>query len=286
MHIVHLLSDISRINFCIWNVVLSTIPYLEKFGATVEIWFPESSSEIPEEFKQFHTKQIRTPHSALRNLKSLSAINYEPSTIFISHGTWSWATKFGYQMKRMGYHWISVPHGMLEPWSMNQKWLKKQVYFHLEEKRILRHADALIAVGGPEDNNLMRWFNNVHHIPNGIEPFVGEMSGIVNQLTSQLVNYYTNQLASQISFLFLGRLHHKKGIIPLVNAWLNSSLFGNERFQLIIAGPDEGELPKLKALLEERRRKNDIQTNRKSQITNHESQINLTGPVYGAEKSN
>src|SRR5207249_4774582 len=50
-------------------------------------------------------------------------------------------------------------------------------------------------------------------------------------------------------FLFMARLHHKKGVLPLVKAWLHSPLQNNANYELVIAGPDEDELKKIKPLL-------------------------------------
>jgi len=262
--------------------VISTIPYFEKLGALVEIWFPESTSIIPDEIQQHRFRQISKQNFSLKDLPS-------KNIIFISHGCWSWATRFGHFMKNFGHGWIAVPHGMLEPWSMNQKWFKKQSYFHFIEKRKLKNADTFIAVGGPEADNLKRWFDKVEHIPNGIEPFIGETSEKVDHENSrsgkqELLNENPNiQIhksldLSLITFLFLGRLHIKKGVVPLVKAWLNSSLWNDNRFQLIIAGPDEGEQAKIRTLLDE-------QLNRESLIANHQLQIIIPGPIYGQEKS-
>ncbi len=41
----------------------------------------------------------------------------------------------------------------------------------------------------------------------------------------------------------------KKGIVPLVKAWLQSALLNNTACRLIIAGPDEGELPLIQSLI-------------------------------------
>jgi len=336
--VVHLLSDISRINFGIWNPVVSTISYFEKLGVSVEIWFPESNSKIPDEIQQHRFRQLNKQNFFLENFPS-------KNTVFISHGCWSWATRIGYFMKSHGYGWIAVPHGMLEPWSMNQKWFKKQTYFHFIEKRKLNIADTFIAVGGPEVDNLKRWFDKVEHIPNGIEPFIGEMGKWGNGEMSDTVNQEISGSGEQevpnenpnlqinkspdtpsylITFLFLGRLHIKKGVVPLVKAWLDSSLWNDNRFQLIIAGPDEGELDRIKYLLdgvserqpEGRRSKLEVRSQRvnvkdeKLKTLNETNEqgvasnqslppitqdpkpntqnpnIHIPGPIYGPEKTN
>ena len=45
-------------------------------------------------------------------------------------------------------------------------------------------------------------------------------------------------------------MHKKKGPTELLNAWIESKLNNNDDYQLIIAGPDEGELKVVNQLLE------------------------------------
>jgi len=165
----------------------------------------------------------------------------------------------------------------------------------------------------------------------------GEMSDTVNQEISgsgeqEVPNENPNLQINKspdtpsylITFLFLGRLHIKKGVVPLVKAWLDSSLWNDNRFQLIIAGPDEGELDRIKYLLdgvserqpEGRRSKLEVRSQRvnvkdeKLKTLNETNEqgvasnqslppitqdpkpntqnpnIHIPGPIYGPEKTN
>lgn len=71
--------------------------------------------------------------------------------------------------------------------------------------------------------------------------------------------------SKQTVYLFLARLHKKKGIVHLVEAWANE-MYSRPNSRLIIAGPDEGELPKIQSLI-------------------HHN-IEYVGPVFGEEKLN
>ena len=231
MKIIHLISDISRINYGVWNVVVATFPFLIEQGHEPEIWFPSGGAPVPDEIKRFKFREIVSTevggqrsedgnwkmearsskqeaggskleagsskmearsskqeaggskgetgswkledgkHARDKSIQEFQSSIPDPqSSILVSHGNWGWATKTGYKMKRAGYKWIAVPHGMLEPWSLRQKWLKKKLYFHLSEYPKLKKADAIIAVGRPEFNNLKKYFDKVYHIPNGIVP--------------------------------------------------------------------------------------------------------------------
>lgn len=297
LKIIHLISDISRINFGVWNVVIATFSHLRDMGHEPEIWYPETGEKVPDEIKPFTMKRmeggLRDAQSQIKN-RIPQIVNQ--NNIFISHGTWSWATKTGYHAKKYGFPWIAVPHGMLESWAMQQNKFKKKLYFNFFEKRYLKKADAIMAVGKPESENLKKWFLNVHHIPNGIIPVESYISKSVNpneiDTDDPAPNPSINQSADQpdyrsthlrnhpITFLFLGRLHHKKGVLPLVKAWLSSSLHGDERYKLVIAGPDEGELPGLRAVLTAGSVKF------YSSFEHQASNIIIPGPVYGIEKQN
>jgi len=87
-------------------------------------------------------------------------------------------------------------------------------------------ADVVRAVGAPEADNLKNHFSKVTLIANGVEA------------TTEL----PIKAATPVIFLFMARLHFKKGPLNLVKAWKNSRLNNDPNFQLLIAGPDEGEL--------------------------------------------
>ena len=107
---------------------------------------------------------------------------------------------------------------------MRHKRLKKLSYFWLIERRLAKSAALIRAVSLNEQANLQKMFKKaVCLIENGVK---------VPQLAIK-------NLDGPLIYLFMARLHHKKGILPLVNAW---SAENTKNSMLIIAGPDEGEL--------------------------------------------
>jgi glycosyltransferase involved in cell wall biosynthesis len=175
------------------------------------------------------------------------------TTIIISHGCWKSPTLWGHTARTMGFRWLTLPHGMLEPWSMQQKWLKKKVYFNLIEKSRLIKADDFIAVSKDEQKRLSALFGrSVLHFPNGIEPYPGSIE----------------KPTEKVKVLFMARLHHKKGVLPLLQAWRDSALADHSKYELNIAGPDDGELPQIEQFLAEHPLDN----------------VYILGPVYGEAK--
>jgi glycosyltransferase involved in cell wall biosynthesis len=171
----------------------------------------------------------------------------------VTHGVWQYCTRWGAAAKSLGFHWVYTPHGMLEPWSMEQKWIKKKIYFSLIEKRLAQKADLVRAVGAPECANLRKNFLNVEHIANGIYP-----GDILKNPKDK----------STITFLYLARLHHKKGVIPLAEAWLKSEAGKSDHHELLIAGTDDGEKDALVTLIQNSGAQN----------------IKFLGPQFGSEK--
>ena len=251
--IINIIDSLRPVNYGIWNAALSTASILrEKYMVESVCWHPENddSGILPENVKSWTYNQ-----STINNLSKLET-DYElnpKQDIIISHGAWRYPTKLGVSLKQRGYFWVYTPHGMLEPWSLQQKKWKKYFYFHLIEKKIAKKADYVRAVGTPESINLSAYFNNVITIPNGVP----KLKGIYQKDETKVV------------FLFMARLHHKKGVLALVNAWATSFLNNKTGYQLVIAGPDDGELKNLLKLL------NQIKS----------TNIDFRGAVYGDEKN-
>jgi glycosyltransferase involved in cell wall biosynthesis len=251
--VINLVDQLSSVNFGIWHAAIASSSFLkELFEVKTILVVPKSD---------FSFDKNAFPSVKLVFLENLEAKNaqtffaqYSPAeTVVVSHGTWQFPTKWGFEAKKMGFHWVFTPHGMLEPWSMSQKKWKKWLYFKLKEKPMALKADAIRAVGEPEAENLRKDFSKVTWIPNGIYP---------SDISAH------EKPEKPMGFLFLARLHHKKGVMPLLRAWKKSSLFLNNGFQLFIAGTPDGEEQKVSEWKRE----------------NPESNVEILGPTFGEEK--
>ncbi|OMP31772.1 MULTISPECIES: glycosyltransferase [Mangrovimonas] len=245
-NILHLIDSVDQVNFGIWNAALTNSGFLGELGIVSYAAIPKNDS-----FNYPAVNKLEaTEFKSLRMLMGQKGLIPE-NTIVVSHGCWRWPTRLGGKLKSEGYKWIAVPHGMLEPWSMQQKAIKKKIYWNLIEKQRLLQADVIRAVGTPEALNLKSIFDNkVCLIPNGVPNS----------------NRNEEKGNDKIRFLFMARLHHKKGIVPLVKGWMKSSLANSQNHELLIAGPDDGELNVL----------NDWISKSKN--------IHYLGGVYGEEK--
>jgi len=148
------------------------------------------------------------------------------TTILHANGVW---TKCSYYLGRYSsiskIPLINTPRGMLEPWAMNHKKWKKRLAWWLYQRRILQRCAGLHATAESEAANLraLGLKAPIAVIPNGIT--------FPDEALAANRTYGTRRL------LFLSRIHAKKGVVELVEAWARVRRAG---WQLVIAGPDEG----------------------------------------------
>lgn len=123
--------------------------------------------------------------------------------------------------KRMPY--AIAPRGMLEPWSLRAKWLKKRFARLLYQDRDLKKAAALHATAESESVQFHRLgFNNPVIIsPNGVNlPAESEETGRSRRRSAEEeVSKWLDGVSEQRRALFVSRMHPKKGVLELVEAW-------------------------------------------------------------------
>ncbi len=130
------------------------------------------------------------------------------------------------------------PHGMLDPWfkkTFPLKHLKKWLYWPWAEYRVLRDAAAVIFTS-EEERLLARESFWLYRAREKVSPLGVESSPVIPNAKSEFLSRFP-QLQNTRNFLFLGRLHPKKGCDILLNAF--ARLRSNESTSLILAGPDQ-----------------------------------------------
>ena len=157
-----------------------------------------------------------------------------------SHGLWTpvnhWAANIA---KSRGIPLIIQPRGMLEPWALRHKALKKRLAMALFQRRDLASAHLLVATSNVEYVNFrkLNLVQPVAVIPNGVLLDVGPSPFRALKSDRQRVA------------LFLSRVHPVKGLLNLVKAWAKLAPVG---WRLCIAGPDEaGHLKDVLALVKQ-----------------------------------
>ena len=255
MRIINIVDNATKVNFGIWNAAFATRSYLkDQYGMESELWYPQIEQPLfGEDMKTLPLPSVKENQIS----KIIQFYKLDPSdTIICTHGCWRFPTKWGAAFQKLGFKWIYVPHGMLEPWSLSQKKWQKKVYLNFVEGVLANKADMIRAVGAPEWDNLRALFPNhpqLKLIPNGVPEHQPNFD-----LKDKEIRYV----------LYMSRLHHKKCVKELVQAWLKSDLFKDPSYKLVIAGPDQGELTPIKELL----------------ARHQEPNVEYLGPVYNEEK--
>lgn len=193
-------------------------------------------------------------YAAVRRLRSFDLV--------VSFGIWRVVTSLIVRAAKLaGVPAIVCPMGMLEPWALRQKALKKYLAWHGYQKSDLEHSVALHATSRPEAENLrqLRLKVPVVLLPHGIDlPDEVMLSDARRGRKSKKLR----------TALFLSRLHPKKGVEDLVQAWAAVRPNG---WELVIAGPDcDGYAMKVSRLIDQ---------------LGCVAQVKLSGPVYGEAKS-
>lgn len=130
--------------------------------------------------------------------------------------------------------YLITVHGSLDPPCLHYKTGKKKIYTTLIQKQIFRKAAALHATNKNELENITAYIDNknIFCVPNGLN--VGDYENLPDK--SELGNMY-NQIKGKKTILFLGRIHPKKGLDILAEAFANITRKRND-VCLLIVGPD------------------------------------------------
>lgn len=130
---------------------------------------------------------------------------FKPDVVHF-HGVWSWTLHLDEKACRSrGIPYVLAPRGSLDAWSLRQKWWKKRLALVLFQMRDLRLSAALHVTAEMEKTHCKRIGYHGRFIlcPNG-----------VNLPLSMPMVKRTGRRA-----LFMSRMHPKKGVIELVEAW-------------------------------------------------------------------
>jgi glycosyltransferase involved in cell wall biosynthesis len=120
--------------------------------------------------------------------------------------------------------------GMLEPWAMNHKRLKKRVAWWFYQRRDLRRATCHHTTAEAEASHVRHLALGVavYVIPNGVDiPQAVRRSGDAE---------FAKTSGNRRTAVFLGRIYPVKGLSMLIQAWARVR---PDRWRLHIIGPDE-----------------------------------------------
>jgi glycosyltransferase involved in cell wall biosynthesis len=181
---------------------------------------------LPNDAVQVHGINQTWPRSLLTTRSKLAELLSVPQSVLHDQGIWHpqnlAATGFAAQ-RQLPY--VISTHGMLEPWTLKHHAVRKKLARWLYQDHLLRKANCLMATSESELQSIRNagFDNPVAVIANGID------TDISMPETTVATPPYT--------LLFLSRLHPKKGLIHLIEAW---HALRPTDWQMLIVGPSEG----------------------------------------------
>jgi glycosyltransferase involved in cell wall biosynthesis len=157
----------------------------------------------------------------------------------VSHGLWQYPSVAVRKAARSaGKPYFVYPHGMLDPWFKSQypwKHLKKTFFWWFRQARILRDAKAVCFTTDEERRLARGTFRpyRCNEVVTGLG--VAEPPPDADAQTNAFYEKFPS-LRNKRTLLFLGRIHRKKGIDLLLQAFEELSTADDH---LVVAGPSE-----------------------------------------------
>lgn len=194
-----------------------------------------------EKTKLFIIGEGKGPWNYNNKLKTWLSSNFKEYAVVILHGLWLHKNFCAYQIfkKQINTELFIMPHGMLDPYfqdtdSRKLKALRNKLYWQFIEKHIINNSSGLLFTCEEEKLLARTTFTGYnpkkeHVVSLGVEDIARSLQ-INNDPISRLPYY-----------LYLSRIHEKKGLDLLVSAYkkLIEDTNVDEIPQLIIAGPGE-----------------------------------------------
>ncbi|TBF97696.1 glycosyltransferase [Rhizobium leguminosarum] len=146
------------------------------------------------------------------------------------HGIWTAFEWRAYRAARKRGAKVAIsPHGALEPWALNHKWLKKRLAWWAYQHSMITNADLLIVNSEQELGHLraLGFRGAIAVIANGVD------------IDTTSAGYGAEEGLREKVVLFLSRLTAKKGILDLLDAW--HRLADKNGYSLHIRGFGESE---------------------------------------------
>ena len=215
MHVIHVVRDLEKSSGGLTRAVVQLVEALSDQGVTVSLCYQDRAGEIVDVQESVRRVPVAAANIvdrvlAGRNLvKKLKPIvdNGEPVVCHL-HGLWDGMTYAASTWaQRAGIPYVWSVHGMLEPWALQQGRLKKRLSLALYHQRCLENAKRLHATAEMEGKNLLSVLRHSELIvvPNGI-PKTSDPNPNLREKSPKVA-------------LFLSRVHPKKGLDLLIEAW-------------------------------------------------------------------
>ncbi len=187
------------------------------------------------------------------------------------HGLFTWPSQVARNWgRRTGRPVVIAPQGMLESWALANSAWKKRIFRWLIEDGNLASAACLHAVTAAEAADFRRLGlgNPVAVLPNALE-----LRKLPAPMPRAALDRMVEPARGRPILLFLARIHPKKGLPLLLDAWaalFREGALSRHGWLLLIAGPDQlGHAAEMRE---------------KARALGLERWVHFAGPLYGDAK--
>lgn len=196
---------------------------------------------LDEEMRNWSSTQVNT-----YNTFGPKLLGYAPSLasgldslnldILHCHGLFHYTSVVSTLWGRNHGGYVVSPHGMLDPWALNNSRLKKKIAALLFEKRHLMNAGCIHSLCESETRSIRKYGISapICQIPNGID---------IPPSMAVTTSPWSGTIADgKKVLLFLSRIHPKKGLANLIRAWsaAYTEASSAKDWTLVIVGWDQG----------------------------------------------
>lgn len=232
--------------------IRNSVPALKKIGVfneVVSLDDPKESFLSLDDFKINALGPTKTPYAFSKKLKNWLKQNFYRFDVVIIHGVWlynsygtfsEWNTlkKSGVKVPKL----YLMPHGMLDPYfqkAVGRKWkaMRNRVFWQLLEKKVVNGVDGILFTCEQELLLARTTFPDYHprhelNVGYGIQPPPGP-----TEAQQQAFVTKCPEAENQPYWLFLSRVHEKKGVDLLLKGYRSLCQKNAQIPILVIAGP-------------------------------------------------
>lgn len=232
--------------------IRNSIPALEELGVTTEVATldaPYAAFLGQDNFRIVPLGPGKSPYAYTKALPTWLQQHLSDYEVVIIHGLWlynSYATfKVWQKLKKQGLkvpRLYIMPHGMLDPYFQQAagrklKALRNSIFWHCIENKVINGVDGVLFTCEQELVLARTTFSGYHpkavfNVGYGIQP-------PPKACPQQQDAFYKAcpEVQSKPYWLFLSRIHEKKGVDILIKAYTRLKEEGQELPALVIAGP-------------------------------------------------